>query len=227
MLTPQAIHLGIVRPDVQADNCELKPVMFQMLQTVGQFNYLPSEDPHLHLKLFLEVNDAFKIAGALQEALRLRLFPFSLRDRTRAWLNSLVPDSITTWNDLTDKFLMKYFPPTKNAKLRNEITSFHQLEDESLCDAWERFKELLRRCPHHGIPCCIQLETFYNGLNPSIRLMVDASTNGALLSKSYNEAYEILERITNNNYQWPSTRQATTRRTAGVHNIDALTTLSA
>ena len=96
-----------------------------MLQTVGQFNGLPSEDPHLHLKLFLEVSDAFKIAGASQEALRLRLFLFSLRDRARAWLNSLLLDSITTWSDLADKFLLKYFPPTKNAKLRNEITYFH------------------------------------------------------------------------------------------------------
>ncbi|KAH9801229.1 hypothetical protein KPL71_000949 [Citrus sinensis] len=227
VLTPQAIHPGIVRPDVQGDNFELKLVMFQMLQTVGQFNGLPSEDPHLHLKLFLEVSDAFKIAGASQEPLRLILFPFSLIDRARAWLNSLPPDSITTWSDLADKFLLKYFPPTKNAKLRNEITSFHQLEDESLCDAWERFKELLRKCHHHGISCCIQLETFYNGLNPSTRLMVDASANGALLSKSYNEAYEILERIANNNYQWPSTRQAAARGTTGVHNVDSLTTLAA
>ncbi|XP_052299243.1 uncharacterized protein LOC127902982 [Citrus sinensis] len=227
VLTPQAIHPGIVRPDVQADNFELKPVMFQMLQTVGQFNGLSFEDPHLHLKLFLEVSDAFKIAGASQEALRLGLFPFSLRDRARAWLNSLPPDSITTWSDLADKFLLKYFLPTKNTKLRNEITSFHQLENESLCDAWEKFKELLRKCPHHGIPYCIQLETFYNGLNPSTRLMVDTSANGALLSKSYNEAYEILERIANNNYQWPSTRQAAARGTTGVHNVDTLTALSA
>ncbi|KAH9735577.1 hypothetical protein KPL71_017779 [Citrus sinensis] len=57
--------------------------------------------------------------------------------------------------------------------------------------------------------------------------MVDASANGALLSKSYNEAYEILERIANNNYQWPSTRQAAARGTTGVHNVDALTALSA
>ena len=70
--------------------------MFQMLQIVGQFNGQPSKDPHLHLKLFLEVSDAFKIAGASQEALRLRIFPFSLRDRAKAWLNSLLPDSITT-----------------------------------------------------------------------------------------------------------------------------------
>ena len=56
--------------------------------------------------------------------------------------------------------------------------------------------------------------------------MVDISANEALLSKSYNEAYEILERIANNNYQWSSTRQAVVRRTAGVHNVDALTVLS-
>ena len=154
-----------------------KPVMFQMLQTMGQINGLPSEDPHHHLKLFLEVSDAFKIARVSQDALRLRLFLYSLRDRVRTWLNSLPPDFITTWNDLADKFLMKYFPPTKNSKLQNEITFFHQLEDESLYEAWERFKELLKRCSLHGIPCFIQLETFYNGLNP---------INRALLSESYN-----------------------------------------
>lgn len=96
--------------------------------------------------------------------------------------------------------------------MRNEITSFYQPEDESLYNAWERFKKLLRKCPHHGIPCCIQLETFYNGLNSSTRLMVYASANGALLSKSYNEAYDILERMA----QWPSTGQAAVRGIAGV-----------
>ena len=100
VLTPQAIHPEIVKPDVQTDNFELKPMMFQMLQTMGQFNGLSSEDLHLHLKLFLEVSYTFKVVGASHEALRLRLFPFSLRDRARAWLNSLQPDSIlhrVTW----------------------------------------------------------------------------------------------------------------------------------
>ena len=159
MLAPQVIHPEIVRPEVEVANFELKPVMLKILQTVGQFNGLPSEDPHLYLKLFVEVNDAFKIIGASHDALRLRLFPYFLRDRVRVWLNSLLPDSIKIYNDLADKFLMKYFPLTKNAKLWNEIISFHQLEDESLYEAWERFKEFLRRCPHHGIRCCQVLHT--------------------------------------------------------------------
>ena len=84
VLTPQAIHPGIVRPDIQIDNFELKPVMFQILQSVGQFNGLPFDDPHLRFKLFFKVSDAFKIARVSQETLRLGLFPFSMRDRAKA-----------------------------------------------------------------------------------------------------------------------------------------------
>ena len=74
VLTPQVKHPGIITLEVEAVNFELKPVMFQMLQTVGQFNGLPNEDHHLHIKLFLEVSDAFKIARATQDALRLIIF---------------------------------------------------------------------------------------------------------------------------------------------------------
>ncbi|KAL5541254.1 hypothetical protein UlMin_042476 [Ulmus minor] len=162
--------------------------MFQMLQTAGQFSGLATEDPHLHLRLFMEVADAFKINGVTDDILKLKLFPYSLRDRARAWLNSLPSDSITTWNDLAEKFLMKYFPPTKNAKLRNDITSFQQLEGETI---------------------------------------VDAASNGALMSKTYNEAYALLERMANNNYQWPTERVPAGRRIAGVHEVSEITSLIA
>ena len=89
VLTPQAINPRLVRLGVQANNFVLKLVMFQMLQIVGKLNGLLCEDDHLHLKLFLEVSDAFKIVGASQEALRLRLFLFSLKDRAKTWLNTL------------------------------------------------------------------------------------------------------------------------------------------
>ena len=75
------------------------------------------------------------------------------------------------------------------------------MDDESLYEARERYKELLQKCPHHRIPYCIQLEMFYNGLNAHTRMVVDASANGALLFKSYNEIYEIIERNASNNYQ--------------------------
>ena len=75
------LNLSIRRPEIEAQQFELKPIMFQMLQTVGQFSGMPTEDPYLHLKLFVEVSDSFKLVGVPEDALRLKLFPYSLRDR--------------------------------------------------------------------------------------------------------------------------------------------------
>nr|GFD05893.1 reverse transcriptase domain-containing protein [Tanacetum cinerariifolium] len=36
---------------------------------------------------------------------------------------------------------------------------------ESFSEAWDRFKDLLRACPHHGFSELHQLDTFYNALN--------------------------------------------------------------
>jgi len=55
------------------------------------------------------------------------------------------------WDELTKVFLTKFFPPSKMASLRNQITSFTQREDETLYEAWEQFKDLLRLWPHHGL----------------------------------------------------------------------------
>ncbi|KAF7821937.1 uncharacterized protein G2W53_027392 [Senna tora] len=46
--------------------------------------------------------------------------------------------------------------PGKTAKMRNDITSFVHFDNESLYEAWERFKDSLRRCIHHGLPKWLQ-----------------------------------------------------------------------
>ncbi|GJY37986.1 reverse transcriptase domain-containing protein [Tanacetum coccineum] len=53
-------------------------------------------------------------------------------------------------DDLVSKFINFFFPPSKTTNLRNEITNFRQIAQESFSEAWERFKELLRKCPHHA-----------------------------------------------------------------------------
>ncbi|XP_016731126.1 uncharacterized protein [Gossypium hirsutum] len=221
------LNPSISRPEIEVQQFKMKSVIFQMLQNMGQFSGIPTKDPHLYLRLFMEVSDSFKLVGVVEDALRLRLFPYFLRDRALAWLNSLPSGSITTWQELVECFLMKYFPPSLITMIRNEFTSFQQLDKESLYEAWEQFKELLRKCPHHSIPCCVQMETFYIGLNIHTRMMVDASANGALFSKSYKNAYKIIERIASNNYQWPTNRAASKRRAVGVHKADTLASLAA
>ena len=114
-------------------------------------------------------------------------------------MNSLTPNSITSLDELTKKFLLKYFPPSKVVKFRNAITSFVQVENKSVYDTWERFKDLLRKCLYHGIPPRVQIQTFYNGLNGQTKSIVDAA--GSLMTKTYEEAYELMEKLASNHYQ--------------------------
>ncbi|KAJ9543787.1 hypothetical protein OSB04_023494 [Centaurea solstitialis] len=114
---------GIPRPDAN-NRFELKPVMFQMLQTMGQFGESTVEDPHAHLKSFLEVADSFHIPGVAEDVVRLRLFPFTLRDRAKAWINSFRPNSLISCKVLAEKFLQKYFPPTRNLNFEMKLFYF-------------------------------------------------------------------------------------------------------
>ncbi|GJU95390.1 MAK10-like protein [Tanacetum coccineum] len=44
-----------------------------------------------------------------------------LRDQASNWLERLLVGSITTWEDLTTRFLAQFFPPGRTAKLRNDF----------------------------------------------------------------------------------------------------------
>ncbi|XP_024962804.1 uncharacterized protein LOC112502994 [Cynara cardunculus var. scolymus] len=105
--------------------------------------------------------------------------------------------------------------------------AFRQEEDEAVSDAWERFKDFLRKCPHHGIPHCIQLETFYNGLSSAAKIILDGTAGGAFIAKTYNEGYDILERISNNNTEWSNPRAVISKSASGIHELDAIFSLNA
>ena len=217
VLPPTIVQTAIRRPPIQANNFELKSIIVQMLQNI-LFHGLPHENPNMHLTNFLEVCDTIKYNGVTEEALRLRLFPLSLGDRAKHWLTSQPPDSITTWNNLVQKFLTKFFPPSKIAQLVQEINTFGQLEGENLAEAWDRFHELLWKCPHHRLTRWMQVHTFYNGLRNATRTMIDASSGGALMKKTTDQAYEILEDAATNTNQWPRERATPVNTVGGTDN---------
>nr|GEZ16361.1 reverse transcriptase domain-containing protein [Tanacetum cinerariifolium] len=114
---------------------------------------------------------------------KLLLFPFSLEGEARIWLDKEPPRSILTWEDLVSKFINQFFPPSKTTYLGNEITNFLQKSNETFNEAWERFKDLLRQCPHHGFSELHQLDTFYNALNPNDQDALDSAIAASLEDK--------------------------------------------
>ncbi len=103
----------------------------------------------------------------------------------------------------------------KTTKLRVELNTFRQKEGESLYDAWERYKDLQRECPHHGIEDWLLVQNFYNGLLPFIKSIVDLAAEGDLMEKTVTQALKLLERAMYHNYEWSNERE-NTRRTIGI-----------
>nr|GEZ34336.1 reverse transcriptase domain-containing protein [Tanacetum cinerariifolium] len=116
----------------------------------------------------------------------------SLEGEARIWLDKEPPRSILTWEDLVSKFVYQFFPPSKTTYLRNEITNFLQKPNKMFNEAWERFKDLLRQCPHHGFSKLHQLDTFYNALNPNDQDALDSAARGNFLDKIPRECLSII-----------------------------------
>ncbi|GJY57953.1 MAK10-like protein [Tanacetum coccineum] len=99
----------------------LRPDTIRLVQNGCSFHGLWFEDPNQHLKDFLKLMDSLDLDGEYRERTRLCLFQFFLCDQASNWLERLPAGSISTWEDLTTRFLAQLFPLERTAKLRNDI----------------------------------------------------------------------------------------------------------
>jgi hypothetical protein len=113
----------IVLPPTNATHFDLKP---HDIQLHTSFHGLELENPYSHVKKFKDICTTFKFQNFLEESVHLRLFPFTLHDRAKAWLDSNMPRSITSWENLLIKFYSKFFPMSKVIEYHKEISSFTQ-----------------------------------------------------------------------------------------------------
>ncbi|KAL4309029.1 hypothetical protein GQ457_01G016910 [Hibiscus cannabinus] len=104
-------------PEFEVEHFELKPIMFDMLNSLGQFGGSSHENTRQHLKSFLEICNSFKIQRVSNDFLKMKLFPYSLRNKAKACLLARF-----SHNNMTDK-------------LHNEITSFRQEDEKSMYEA--------------------------------------------------------------------------------------------
>ncbi|GJX22518.1 reverse transcriptase domain-containing protein [Tanacetum coccineum] len=139
------------------------------------------------------ITSTLKYKDVPETSIKLMLFPFSIDGPARILLDKEPPRSILTWDNLVSKFINHFFPPSKTTNLRNEISNFNKKFEETFSEAWDRFKDLLRACPHHGFTELHQLDTFYNGLNLSNQDSLNSAAGGNLLERSAQDVLKIIE----------------------------------
>ncbi|GJT52767.1 retrovirus-related pol polyprotein from transposon TNT 1-94 [Tanacetum coccineum] len=183
---------AIVIPAILAENFKLKVRLLQLV-TSSQFHGFERDDPHAHIRWFNKITSTLKYKNVPHDAIKLMLFPFSLEGAARIWLEKEPPRSIHTWEDLVSKFENYFFPLLKTTNLKNDITNFQQRFDETFSEAWDRFKDLLHKCPHHGFSELHQIDTFYNALTQSNQDSLNAAADGNLLNCTPRDALTIIE----------------------------------
>nr|GEW31957.1 reverse transcriptase domain-containing protein [Tanacetum cinerariifolium] len=191
----------------QATNFGLKNDMIQQVQNSCQFHGLPGDDANKHLGKFLHATQSIKVNGVINDALCLYLFPHSLTHHATAWFDRLPMNSINTFEQMAKMFLGKYFPPSMVTKHINEITNFHQRPDESLFEAWERYKLSIDRCPNHNMLPITQIDTFYNRLTLRQHDTINSAVGGTFMKKRPEEFYDLIENMTAHHNDWDTSAQ--------------------
>nr|GEV61862.1 hypothetical protein [Tanacetum cinerariifolium] len=184
-------------PQQEASPVIVEPLHIELLFLKDQFQEDPPVDPpevpmadnRTMAELLQAPTEGYEDAIVIPE---IAANNFELK-HARIWLKKEPPRSILTWVDLVTKFINQFFPPLKTTNLRNEIMRFQQRFDESFYEAWDRFNDLLRACPHHGFFKLHQLDTFYNALNVNDQDSLNSAAGGNFLEKIPRECLKIIE----------------------------------
>ncbi|XP_010463442.1 PREDICTED: uncharacterized protein LOC104744123 [Camelina sativa] len=177
---------------------EIKHSLINLVQN-RVFHGLPSESPLDHIEAFERLTSTTRSNGVPYDYLMLTLFQFSLADKALRWLNLLDPGSLTTWAQCRVAFLNHFYTKSRSAKLQSKITTFSQGGMETFCEAWERFKEYLRDCAHHGYTQENLMNIFYGGIEQKYQMALDTASKGDFSTNTANKANALIENLAASN----------------------------
>ncbi|GJR91137.1 hypothetical protein Tco_0215148 [Tanacetum coccineum] len=110
-----------------------------------------------------------------------------------------------------NEHIEKYCPPAHTTKKMEEINKFQQEPDESLFRVWERFKELLMKCPQHYLTDMQEVILFYNRFDVPTRQILD--TKGAIPTKIIADAKLVIQEMAEYSQKWHNGTSSKTRST--------------
>ena len=125
------IHL----PQMSAPSCIVPPteemiVRPYLVPLLPTFHGMESENPYTHIREFDDVCNTFKEDTTTLDFMRLKLFPFTLKDKAKFWLNSRKPRTIRNWTKMQAEFLKKFFSTHRTNSLKRQISTFSTNENE-------------------------------------------------------------------------------------------------
>ncbi|XP_048623789.1 uncharacterized protein LOC106384712 [Brassica napus] len=179
-------------PPCTRQDYEIKPALISLVQK-STFSGLTTDIPMDHIEAFERICNFSRSNGVPPDYVKCTLFPFSLEGKASHWLQSLPTGSLTSWDQVRSAFLSHFHTKSKTAALRHKISNFKQKSDEPFHEAWERYKEYQRECPHHGFDDDYILEVFYDGVSYEFRNTLDSSSNGDFMTQTTPGAFELIE----------------------------------
>ncbi|GJW74877.1 hypothetical protein Tco_0134247 [Tanacetum coccineum] len=201
---------GVVKPEIGGNvNFEIKSQFMRELREDTFFGN-KNEDAHDHIDRVLSIVGLFNIPGVSKDAVMLRVFPFTLTGAAKRWVDRLAPGTINTWDLLKKAFIQRYCPPSKTAKQLEDIHNFTQEGDESLYQAWERYNDLLYKCPTHDINSHQKVNIFYKGLSTMNRQLLDSQ--GPIPGMTPAQALTAIQNMADHSKKW---HDRTTSRNIG------------
>ncbi|GJU50472.1 hypothetical protein Tco_1220027 [Tanacetum coccineum] len=124
------------------------------------FNGDKEENPYEHINKFLDVVGPIKIIGLTQDRFRLSIFPVSLTKAAYEWFTKECMGSITTWDNMVEKFILKFHhlsdhneeetEEDDNPNETNNIPEILRIKgnlfdfETPLCEAYHEFSCLLK-----------------------------------------------------------------------------------
>ncbi|GJT84134.1 reverse transcriptase domain-containing protein, partial [Tanacetum coccineum] len=123
------------------------------------------------------------------------------------WINRLSAGLVTTWDLLEKALIRQCCTPFKTTKKLEIICNFKQEMDETLYYAWERYNDLLFKCPHHDLNCQQKVHIFYTGLDIPTRRVLDSKGFIPLMTPT--QALISIQVMAEHSHNWYD--EATTR----------------
>ncbi|GJU30058.1 MAK10-like protein [Tanacetum coccineum] len=139
----------------------------RLVQNGCSFHRLRSEDPNQHLKDFQKLVDSLDLDVANRKRRACVYFNFPIAIKLAVGLN------VYPWD------------PSPLGRI--------SLIGESLSETWTRFKDLLQKVPHHDIDLWLQVQIFYDHVNPATRRTINQLAKGKLQDKNAEESWALLE----------------------------------